>query len=70
MKQLIKLFVCTLSFTCRPKLIASGILELNYPAFFGKALRLKYNGYDKFREMRLLGERSKLTMTNFIINLR
>ena len=70
MKQLIKLSVCRPSFAYRPDLIASGIMELQCPDLFGKALRMSYNGCDKFREMWLLGAKSKLTMTNFTINLR
>lgn len=46
MKQLIKLFVYTPSFTYRPKLVASGTMELKCLAFVGKALRLSYKGYD------------------------
>lgn len=48
-KELIKLFVRTPSFKHRTKLVASGIIELNFLAFVGKALRFNYSGYDNLR---------------------
>ena len=43
-KELIKLFVRTPSFKHRTKLVASGIIELNFLAFVGKALRFRARG--------------------------
>ena len=48
-KQLIKLFICAPSFKHRTKLVASGIMELNFLAFVGKALRFNYSSYDNLR---------------------